>query len=150
MSKIARSYRIVSDVGSNVNLDRIGRTNGLDALINMSVGTVRNGLGPGTVASTVEAIVGAVYLDSNMSSVTQVMQNLGLIPKLVRKISNKLESSTSKFEGQDGPDVDSVDMEEKLATVMRTSHEIEKSVQQYSTLVQRKQLGVSLDQQQEI
>jgi len=37
------------------------------------------------MASTLEAIFGAVYLDSGMKSVTQVMQNLGIMPTLVRR-----------------------------------------------------------------
>ena len=104
----------MSDVGSNNNLDRIGRTNGLDALINKNPASKENDASPITVATTVEAILGAVYLDSNMSSVAQVMQSLGLIPRFLRKIAEKVPvsenatSSTSTSERQDGQDVDPV------------------------------------------
>ncbi len=37
------------------------------------------------MASTLEAIFGAVYLDSGMKSVTQVMRNLSIMPTLVRR-----------------------------------------------------------------
>ena len=37
------------------------------------------------MATTVEAIIGAVYLDSGTRSVPLVMQNLGLMPKTVRR-----------------------------------------------------------------
>ena len=37
------------------------------------------------MAGTVEAIIGAVYLDGGMHAVPPVMQTLGLMPKLIRR-----------------------------------------------------------------
>ena len=68
----------MQQVGSNVNLDRIGRIHGLDGFIcrNPSQG---GHISPATMTATVEAILGAVYLDSGVESVSQVMQTLGLV-----------------------------------------------------------------------
>ncbi len=86
------------------------------------------------MAATVEAIIGAVYLDSSMNSVPQVMQNLGLIPRLVRKIERKTgvevsasesakstAGSTSVNEDHEEPETASTDSEEPLGLVMKPS-----------------------------
>ncbi len=86
------------------------------------------------MAGTVEAIIGAVYLDSSMNSVPQVMQNLGLIPRLVRKIERKTgvevpasesakstAGSTSVDENHAEPETASTDSEEQLGMVMKPS-----------------------------
>ena len=86
---VERLYRVVSDVGSNANLDMIGRDAGLVPLINKHPKDSSNAVSPTTMASTVEAIIGAVYLDSGIKSVATVMQNLGLTPKLVRRTGMK-------------------------------------------------------------
>lgn len=69
---------MLQQVGSNANLDRVGRLNGLDAFIcrNPSQG---GHISPVTMTATVEAILGAVYLDSGIDNVSQVMQTLGLV-----------------------------------------------------------------------
>ena len=41
------------------------------------------------MAGTVEAIIGAVYLDGGMQAVSGVMHNLGLMPSLIRKFVYK-------------------------------------------------------------
>ena len=91
---------------------RIGRTSGLAALINKNPTDMDVDAGPTTVAATVEAIIGAVYLDSDIRSVTNVMQNLDLMPKLVRRceqqvppVSENAKSSASTFWAQDQPGV---------------------------------------------
>ena len=97
----------MSDVGSNINLVYIGRSNGLDALINKNPSEKDQVVGPVTMAATVEAIIGAVYLDGNMESVTKVMQNLGLMPRLVRRTlvnrSPKPEANAPTLESADSP-----------------------------------------------
>lgn len=71
--------RIRQQVGSNVNLDRVCRQAGLDAFINQN--TSQLGLiSPNTTSATVEAVLGAVYLDSSMDTVKRVMTTLGLVP----------------------------------------------------------------------
>ena len=65
-------------MGSNTNLDRIGRQNGLDAFVrvNISQGKI---VSPMTMTATVEAILGATYLDGDLQAVKQVMGTLGII-----------------------------------------------------------------------
>jgi len=62
---------------SNHNLDMIGRKYHLDTIIRA---TRQSNVEPASnyVAGTVEAILGATYLDSGMTSVKMVMSNLGL------------------------------------------------------------------------
>ncbi|KAL9635981.1 MAG: hypothetical protein Q9164_003120 [Protoblastenia rupestris] len=80
-----RVSRIVSDVGSNTSLVEVGRRHGFEQFINVHPAQ-RGTVWPLTMAGTVEAVFGAVYLDSGMESVTNVMRVLGLMPRLVRKI----------------------------------------------------------------
>ena len=77
-SAVGRASDIVQQVGSNANLDRVGRLHGLDAFIcrNPAQGGY---VSPATTTATVEATLGAVYLDSGIENVSQVMQNLGLV-----------------------------------------------------------------------
>ena len=88
-------YRVVSDIGSNANLDNVGRTHSLDELINKNPSDKDGSVGQITMAATVEAILGAVYLDGDMKSVTKVMWNLGLMPKLVRRTVPKVSAKES-------------------------------------------------------
>ena len=76
---LGRASDIVQQVGSNANLDRVGRLYGLDDFVcrNPSQGFY---VSPLTMAATVEAILGAVYLDGGINNVSQVMQTLGLVP----------------------------------------------------------------------
>ncbi|KAL8759617.1 MAG: hypothetical protein Q9199_000661 [Rusavskia elegans] len=69
--------RIRQRIGSNNNLYSVGLTNNLDAFVILAAGGVT--VSPSTMAATVEAIIGAVYLDSNsMNTVKFVMSKLGL------------------------------------------------------------------------
>lgn len=69
----------LSQVASNANLDRIGRQRGLQRFVNGNP-SQRQVVSPITMAATMEAILGAVYLDSNLGEVEEVMQTLGLVP----------------------------------------------------------------------
>ena len=69
----------LSQVASNANLDRIGRQRGLQRFVNGNP-SQRQIVSPITMAATVEAILGAVYLDSNLEEVGEVMRTLGLVP----------------------------------------------------------------------
>lgn len=69
----------LSQAASNANLDRIGRQRGLQRFVNANP-SQRQVVSPITMAATVEAILGAVYLDSNLEEVGEVMRTLGLVP----------------------------------------------------------------------
>lgn len=75
-----RADRIIQQVAANANLDRVGRLLGLDGHVN------RRGIGawgvvaPRTMCDTVEAILGAVYVDGGVGAVRLVMGRLGLVP----------------------------------------------------------------------
>ena len=75
---------IATAVGSNANLDRVGREIGLERFM-------YGGHGGKTVADTVEAILGAVYLDSGLKKVKEVMDTLDLVSK-ARRLEKILES----------------------------------------------------------
>ena len=93
------------------------------------------------MAGTVEAIIGAVYLDGGMESATGVMQNLGLIPRIVRKIRLK----TPLSESAESPSVSMFTVKNHKKPKMaprdseERSQELEKSVREHSTVVQLKQ-----------
>ena len=78
INSLGRASDIVQRVGSNANLDHVGRLHGLDAFIcrNPAQGSH---ISPITMAATVEAILGAVYLDGGIGSVSEVMETLGLV-----------------------------------------------------------------------
>lgn len=66
----------------NENLNRVGKTVGLDRHINRW-GTGASGEVPWkTMCDTMEAVLGAVWLDGGMEAVKGVMATLGLIPSL--------------------------------------------------------------------
>ena len=126
----------------------IGRTNGLDTLINKNPAGQDDYVGPSTVAATVEAIIGAVYLDSDMKSVTAVIQNLGLMARLVRRtgmkvpVSEQAKSplvSTSTVDSHEEAAIASDYLEERLAKVLKLSQELQNSLVDYSFAVQLKQ-----------
>lgn len=139
--------RVVADVGSNTNLDMVGRINGLDAFINKHPSDKDGPLGAITVASTVEAIIGAVYLDSNMKGVSDVMQNLGLMPRLVRRTGMKVPISESAkspaasapaVQNRGEPEVAPRYWDETLAGTIKSSQALEKALRDYLLVIQLK------------
>ena len=138
----------------------VGRKNGLGVLINKNPAQYESSVELHTMAATVEAILGAVYLDSGMKSVQGVMHNLGLMPRLVRATIPKLvrktlvppliseirdaaSVSTSNVEDQGESEMaptDSYDrLENALENAMRSSQELEEALQEDSIGVQLKQ-----------
>ncbi|KFY46875.1 hypothetical protein V494_00285 [Pseudogymnoascus sp. VKM F-4513 (FW-928)] len=71
--------RVVQRIVNNINLERVGRQIHVDQLVNRNP-SQQGDVPPRTVADTVEAILGAVYLDSgkDIESVRLVMARLGL------------------------------------------------------------------------
>ena len=126
----------------------IGRTNGLDVCINKSHSVGDAYIGTITMADTIEAIIGAVYLDSDMKSVTEVMQTLGLMPRLVRRTSKKAPISksvrppvvsTSIVDDQRQPAMAPGDSDERFLGVIKSFQELEKALRGHSVVVQLKQ-----------
>ena len=76
---LERASDIVGRVGSNANLDRVGRFHWLDDFICCNPAQAGH-ISLNTMATTVEAILGAVYIDGGIDRVSQVMQTLGLVP----------------------------------------------------------------------
>lgn len=66
---------------SNKNLNRLGRDLGVEKLLVMNPGQVL--ASDYMVATMIEAIIGAVYLDGDMKAVEQLMVSLGLGPALL-------------------------------------------------------------------
>ena len=100
------------------------------------------------MAATVEAIIGAVYLDSDMKSVTEVMQNLGMMARLVRRTGMKVPvpenaksplASTSTVDDHEEPAIAPEYLEERLETVLKLSQQLQNSLVEYSYAVQLKQ-----------
>ena len=90
---------MVSSVGTNENLNKVGREQGLQNLINDNPGRIAlrmarlEGVAPLTMAGTVEAILGAVYMDGGMEPVAGVMQKLGIMAPTIRRIGRKRRST---------------------------------------------------------
>lgn len=71
--------RLIQAVGSNANLNRIGRAIGLSDCVNNN--PAQGGVvSPATMTTTVEAILGAIYLDSeqNIEAIQTAMELMGL------------------------------------------------------------------------
>lgn len=69
------------EVLGNPNLARIGFENGLNGCINLNPGTWE--VSDAMMATTVEAILGAVHLDGGDEALTTVMDRLGLTHNLL-------------------------------------------------------------------
>lgn len=83
-------------MGSNANLDRVGRENGLDCYINVNPSQV-GVISPVTMTATVEAILGAVYLDGGMDMVQHVMAKLGLGPHSLALLNQNSRAAALNF-----------------------------------------------------
>ena len=99
MRGLGNFSNIATAVGSNANLKKIGLEIGIERFMYGNVG------GKG-IADTVEAILGAVYLDSGLKKVKDVMDTLDLVSKS-RRLEKMLEADgLVMFDGneeEDGP-----------------------------------------------
>lgn len=68
-------------VARNSNLNKIGRELGLERFINVGGGGGKVEITGKKMADTIEAILGAIYLDSGREKAKDVMDALGLLPK---------------------------------------------------------------------
>ena len=75
---LGRLHDIAMHVVTTDNLDRIGRLYGLDDLVSRKPAQ-RGEISQETMAATVEAILGAVYLDGGVHHASLVMHTLGLV-----------------------------------------------------------------------
>ncbi len=98
MQSLGNFSNIATAVGSNANLNKIGLEIGLERFI-------YGVFGGKTIADTVEAILGAVFLDSGLKKVKDVMDTLDLVSK-ARRLENILESEgLVMFDGKEEEDV---------------------------------------------
>ncbi|KAI5457495.1 ribonuclease III domain-containing protein [Mariannaea sp. PMI_226] len=81
--------KIRHDLVSNENLARVGKEHGLDGCINVNAGT--NQISPAMVATTVEAILGAVEQDGGREALGKVMNQLGLAQHTLLSSEKPLE-----------------------------------------------------------
>ncbi|KAL8718023.1 MAG: hypothetical protein Q9181_008244 [Wetmoreana brouardii] len=68
--------KLRNEVTSNASLDTRGLANSLDRYISQAPGSYV--VMPKTMSATIEAIVGAAFLDGGMDAVKQVVQKLGI------------------------------------------------------------------------
>ena len=81
-ANVADGDRVLQNVATNDKLNDMGRNANLAGFIIRDTSQAPGGVSRSTMADTVEAILGAVYYDTNFNlvSLTPVMQNLGLGP----------------------------------------------------------------------
>ena len=75
---------ILKETGSNVNLARVGKEHGLDKCAVLNPGT--NSVSDKTVASLVQAVIGAVHQDADVAAVDAVLSRLGLVHELIKPV----------------------------------------------------------------
>lgn len=77
---MAEAYDTLRSTVTNAALQAVGNRNGLERYIGRPAGPY--GLGPvhqKTMSATVEAIVGAAYLDGGMDAAKKVVEALGIV-----------------------------------------------------------------------
>jgi len=79
-SFVEDAERIIGQIMSDLNLYAHCRRLGLDDYIMLKYGAQEISIRWSTVATTMQAILGAVYFDGGMIAVKQVMTAMGLIP----------------------------------------------------------------------
>ena len=87
---------ICSRALSNNNLVELGTRLGLGAFIEKQPSA--NQVSPVTMSATVEAIIGAVYIEGGMPSVSKVCRKLALMPRVKRR--HTLPMNTSLSDGE--------------------------------------------------
>lgn len=77
---------IRNDVLGNTNLAAVGFRAGLDACVHLNPGT--NNVSNKTMATTIEAILGAVHRDGGDAALEKVMERLGLTHALLEAVTS--------------------------------------------------------------
>jgi ribonuclease III len=72
----------------NSNLAEVGFQHGLDACVLLNPGTLD--VSPLSMASTIEAIIGAVELDGGSEAVMQLVTRLGLVHPMLTSVTSKI------------------------------------------------------------
>ena len=70
------TQRRISTVTNNKSLAQVGRDIHIEQYISPAAGTIA--ISDGTIADTMEAIIGAVYLDGGLEAAKEVIERLGL------------------------------------------------------------------------
>lgn len=79
-TSLGRFDQIRSEIGSNANLSSVCHGTGLADFVNKNRSSLGN-VATVTASATVEAVLAAVFLDSDsMKEVKEVMNTLGLVP----------------------------------------------------------------------
>ena len=76
--RVGRATEIVQTVLTNSNMDRVARLQGLDRFVNRNPSQGQM-VSANVLTATLEAIIGAVWLDSDLATVKRVMRTLGLV-----------------------------------------------------------------------
>lgn len=97
--------RLKSDLVSRPTLVQIGHTLGLNRYIATGKGISRKALPPSILADTVEAIIGAVYLDGGLSAARNLVlrlfgEALADAPRLADNAKSRLQEMTQRRFGQ--------------------------------------------------
>lgn len=78
--------RIVQETASNVNLAIVGKAKGLDSCVVLNPGTTS--VTDSVMATTIEAIIGAVELDGGRAAAGEVIEGLGLSHDLLNLVTS--------------------------------------------------------------
>lgn len=77
----------IRNVGANSNLAAVGFKHGLDKCVILNDGTPK--VSNGSMATTVEAIIGAVELDGGVDATLQVATRLGLVHQSIALVTSQ-------------------------------------------------------------
>lgn len=75
------NWTTIRNLGQNSNLTAVGYQHGLDACVILNPGTLD--VSANSMATTMEAILGAVELDGGLEALTQLMTRLGLVHEML-------------------------------------------------------------------
>lgn len=92
----------IRNLANNSNLAAIGFDHGLDACINLNPGTTT--VSKNSMATTMEAIIGAVQLDGSPDALLQLLTRFGLVHEMLTSVM--LKSLLSLYEQDDTYTVD--------------------------------------------